>query len=64
MKMDMQCLKIYRKLYFVENKRGIMKVSEIVKDSLRYPFSDWKKILIFGIIILIGNFINNIFGNE
>ncbi len=41
-----------------------MKVSEIVKDSLRYPFSDWKKILIFGIIILIGNFINNIFGNE
>jgi hypothetical protein len=64
MKMDMQCLKIYRKLYFVENKREIMKVSEIVKDFLRYPFSDWKKILIFGIIILIGNFINNIFGNE
>lgn len=25
MKMDMQCLKIYRKLYFVENKREIMK---------------------------------------
>ncbi len=30
-----------------------MKIGEIVKDSLRYPFSDWKKILILGIILLI-----------
>jgi Protein of unknown function (DUF4013) len=30
-----------------------MNVSEIVKDAVRYPFSDWKKILIFGIIDLI-----------
>ncbi len=28
-------------------------MGEIVKDSLRYPFSDWKKFLIFGIISLI-----------
>jgi hypothetical protein len=31
----------------------IMSMGEIVKDSLRYPFSDWKKFLIFGIISLI-----------
>jgi hypothetical protein len=30
-----------------------MNMGEIVKDSLRYPFSDWKKFLIFGIISLI-----------
>jgi hypothetical protein len=30
-----------------------MNMSEIVKDSLSYPFYDWKKILIFGILILI-----------
>ncbi len=30
-----------------------MNISEIVKDSLRYPLSDWKKILILGIIIII-----------
>ena len=28
-------------------------MSEIIRDSLRYPFSDWKKLLIFGIITLI-----------
>lgn len=27
-----------------------MNISEIVKDSIKYPFSDWKKILILGII--------------
>ncbi len=30
-------------------------MSEIIKDSLSYPFSDWKKILILGFIILISN---------
>jgi hypothetical protein len=30
-----------------------MNMGEIIKDSLRYPFSDWKKILILGIIVLI-----------
>lgn len=30
-----------------------MNVGETVKDSLKYPFSDWKKILIFGIIIIL-----------
>ena len=33
-----------------------MKISEIIKDSLRYPFSDWKKFFIFVIIALITNF--------
>ena len=32
-----------------------MKIREIVKDALRYPFSDWMKILILGIIIIISN---------
>lgn len=32
-----------------------MNIGEIIKDSLRYPFSDWKKILIFGILVLISN---------
>jgi hypothetical protein len=35
-----------------------MNIKGIVKDSLRYPFSDWKKILILGIIILISNLSN------
>jgi len=30
-----------------------MKIGEIVIDSLRYPFSDWKKILILGFILLM-----------
>ena len=30
-------------------------VSEMVKDSLRYPFSDWKKILMLGIIVFISS---------
>ena len=36
-------------------KKGfmIMNMGGIIKDSLRYPFSDWKKILILGIIVLI-----------
>ena len=27
-----------------------MNISEIVKDSIKYPFSDWKKILVLGIL--------------
>ncbi len=30
-----------------------MNVSEIIRDSLRYPFSDWKRYLLFGFILLI-----------
>ncbi len=30
-----------------------MKIREITKDSLKYPFSDWKKFLILGIIFVI-----------
>ena len=30
-----------------------MNITEILKDSLRYPFSDWKKILILGVLIVI-----------
>lgn len=32
-----------------------MNMSGIIKDAVKYPFSDWKKILIFGIIILISS---------
>jgi hypothetical protein len=32
-----------------------MNIKEIVKDSVRYPFSDWNKFLIFGIIVLFSN---------
>ena len=32
-----------------------MKISEIIKDSLRYLFSDWRKILIFGFILLFSS---------
>jgi hypothetical protein len=38
-----------------------MNISEIVKDSLIYPFSDWKKILILGIIVLITGMDYNFF---
>ena len=30
-----------------------MKIGEIIGDSLRYPFTDWKKILIIGFLVLI-----------
>lgn len=30
-----------------------MKITTIIKESIRYPFSDWKRILLLGIIILI-----------
>ena len=32
-----------------------MDISGIIGDALRYPFSDWKKILILGIIIVISS---------
>lgn len=32
-----------------------MNINEIIKDALKYPFSDWKKILILGIILLISS---------
>jgi hypothetical protein len=35
-----------------------MNTKEIVSDSLRYPFRDWKKILFLGIIILFSNIAN------
>lgn len=31
-----------------------MNITEIVKDSLKYPVSDWKKIIVLGIFIVIG----------
>ena len=31
-----------------------MNITEIVKDSLKYPVSDWKKIITLGIFIVIG----------
>ncbi len=37
-----------------------MNLGEIVGDALRYPFSDWKKILIFGIIIVFSGTLLNI----
>lgn len=39
-----------------------MNTMEIVKDAIRYPFSDWKKILILGIILVL-NGIYNVFGS-
>ena len=41
-----------------------MNMSEIIKDSLRYPFSDWKKILIFGFITLVSSLTALIFFNH
>ena len=32
-----------------------MNITDIMKDSLRYPLSDWKKFLIFGIILVFTN---------
>jgi hypothetical protein len=31
-----------------------MNITELVKDSLKYPLSDWKKIIVLGILIVIG----------
>ena len=35
-----------------------MNVRGIIKDSLKYPFSDWKKILILGIILIVTDIVN------
>ena len=35
-----------------------MNVRGIIKDSLKYPFSDWKKILILGIILVVNDIVN------
>lgn len=35
-----------------------MKIREITKDALKYPFSDWKKFLILGIILVITEIVN------
>lgn len=32
-----------------------MNIGEIIKDSIKYPLSDWKKFFILGIMLLIGN---------
>ena len=40
-----------------------MNMSGIIKDSLRYPFSDWKKILILGFITLFSGLTSLIFFN-
>ena len=32
-----------------------MNITDIMKDSLKYPFSDWKKFLVFGIILVFTN---------
>ena len=37
-----------------------MKVGEIVKNSVKYPFSDWKKLLIFGILVMLSS-LNSVF---
>jgi len=31
-----------------------MNITELIKDSLKYPVSDWKKIIVLGIFIVIG----------
>ena len=32
-----------------------MKLGEIVKNSIKYPFSDWKNLLIFGILVMLSS---------
>lgn len=39
----------------IVKKCGIMNIKKIIVEALKYPFSDWKKILIFGIIIVISS---------
>ncbi len=36
----------------------IMDIKEIIKDSVNYPLSDWKKIIILGIIIVSSGITN------
>lgn len=44
------------KVFLIENIGDyITNLNEIVKDSLRYPLSDWKKILILGIICVFSS---------
>ena len=34
-----------------------MNIKGIIEDAVRYPFSDWKKLLIFGFILYISYFV-------
>ena len=36
-----------------------MDLSGIIKDSLKYPFTDWKNILILGILVVVSSIIGN-----
>jgi hypothetical protein len=36
-----------------------MDISGIIKDSLKYPFTDWKNILILGILVVVSSIIGN-----
>lgn len=38
----------------------VMNIKEIIIDSIKYPFLDWKKILILGLIVVIYKFPLNI----
>ncbi|HMK54575.1 MAG TPA: DUF4013 domain-containing protein, partial [Methanobacteriaceae archaeon] len=38
-----------------------MNIKEIIIDSIKYPFLDWKKILILGLIVVIYTFFITIF---
>ncbi len=35
------------------NPTILMNIKEIIIDSIKYPFLDWKKILILGFIVVI-----------
>lgn len=35
-----------------------MKVMEITKNALKYPFSDWKKLLILGVILVVTDIVH------
>jgi hypothetical protein len=42
----------------------VMKISEIIRDAVRYPLVDWKKILILGIILLMSTLYVNFLSTE
>ena len=61
--MNIYKIKFHRKDWQYIKQKGVSKmdIGEILSDSLRYPISDWSKILILGIIFVIGS-ISSIIG--
>ena len=56
-------MELYELIIKNRTRSIIMSIKEIIIDSIKYPFLDWKKILILGLIVVIYKIPLNMFPN-